>query len=152
MKQNHNYSRSVCTKFVLVYYLSKKKITFFMLGTWYCIRCLMNFFLLITLFSHPLQFRAHLNCLPHFMNLSMLNIILNIFQMHCLLVFCKMTLHDSNELLFACRYTCSVPIWWNYFTWKRLCLYITTIQHIYWLMIFCEMTLYDSLHLHSPDR
>ena len=65
------------------------KITFFMLGTWYCIRCLMNFFLIITLFSHPLQFHAHLNCLTHFMNLSMLNIIFDIFQMHCLLVFCK---------------------------------------------------------------
>ena len=100
------------------------KSLFFTLSTWYCIRCLMNFFLFITLFSHALQFCAHLNCLPHFMNLSMLNIILNIFQMHCLLVFCKMTLHDSNELLFACRYTCSVLIWWNYFTWKRLCLYI----------------------------
>ena len=123
-----------------------------MLSTWYCIRYLMNFFLLITLFSHPQQFCAHLNCLPHFMNLSMLNFILNIFHMHCLLVLRKMTLNDSLELLFACRYTCSVPIWWHYFTWKRLrlCLYITTIQHMYWLMEFREMTLHDSLHLHIP--
>ena len=83
--------RPLFTTFCSCFLISfSKKLTFFMLGTWYCIRCLMNFFLLITLFSHPLQFRAHLNCLPHFMNLSMLNIILDISQMHCLFVFRKM--------------------------------------------------------------
>ena len=58
----------------------------------------MNFNLLITLFSHPLQLRAHLNGLPHsmhgtlfFMNFSLLKIILNIFHMNCLLESRKMT-------------------------------------------------------------
>ena len=50
-----------------------KNHSFFVLSTWYCTWCLMNFFLLIKLFSHALQFHAHLNCFPHFMNLSMLN-------------------------------------------------------------------------------
>ena len=75
-----------------------KKITFFMLSTWYCTWCLMHLFLLITLFSHPLQLCAHLNSLPHsihgtlwFMNFSLLKIILNIFHVNSLFGFCKMT-------------------------------------------------------------
>ena len=36
-------------------------------------------------------------------------------HMNWLMEFRKMTLHDSLELLFACRHTCLVPI---YNTWK----------------------------------
>ena len=74
-----------------------KNHSFFVLSTWYRTWCLMNFFLLITLFSHALQFRAHLNCLPHFMNLSMLNIILNIFHMNSLFKFVRWPLRFTSS-------------------------------------------------------
>ena len=75
-----------CSCFFIIFL---EKITFFMLGTCYCIGCLVNFFLGNNVFSQPLQFCSHLNCLPNFMNLAILNIILDIFQMHCLLVFAE---------------------------------------------------------------
>ena len=36
-----------------------EKVTFFMLGTWYCIRCFLSFFLGKNVFSHPLQVHVH---------------------------------------------------------------------------------------------
>ena len=45
-----------CYKF---YTLSRKSHYFFMLSTWYCSWCLMNFFFEKNVFSHPLQLPVH---------------------------------------------------------------------------------------------
>ena len=73
--------RPLFTTFCLCFLLSfSKKITVFMLGTLYCIRCFLSFFLGKNVFSHPLQV-----CVHHFSQvLSFMTFLLlfsNILQM-----------------------------------------------------------------------
>ena len=52
--------RPLFTTFCSCFLLSfSKKITFLMLGTWYCIRCFLSFFLGKNVFSRPLQVPVH---------------------------------------------------------------------------------------------
>ena len=59
IKLNYKISDHFSLHSVHVFYYLSRKITFFMLGTWYCIRCFLSFFLGKNVFSHPLQVRVH---------------------------------------------------------------------------------------------
>ena len=63
--------------------------------------------------------------------------------MYWLMEFRKMTLHDSLELLFACRYTCLVPI----YNTSMLQNIILNIFQMHYLLVFCKMTLPNSNEL-----
>ena len=82
--------RPLFTTFCSCFLLSfSKKITFFMLGTWYCIRCFLSFFLGKNVFSHPLQLLIF-NFSPLSLTFSTTS------SSRCFITFLKLLSHSLN--------------------------------------------------------
>ena len=89
---------SFCSCFLLSF---QKKITFFMLGTWYCIRCFLSFFLgkMFSRIHCNFVFITLLNCLPQFHLPRCFITFLNVFNILHVLQY-KMFVEFTQEKMF----------------------------------------------------
>ena len=131
------------------------KSLFFMLSTWYCTWCSMIFFLLITLFPHPLQIFS--NVFPLFMHVPtqdvslLFSIVYDILYMFQHMVFFKF-LYDRN-LLPHSVHVCHLvfyefPPKYHFFTFSRQTGFdILCMLHHLMFMNFSKIKI---VFLHSP--